>query len=452
MEPFCVAQVAQAVGGSYNKDAAITSVCIDTREVQPGSLFVAIQGERFDGHDFIPKAFELGAAAVLSHRAVETEQPVVFVKDTRLAYRQLAAWYRQQFPLFMAAVTGSVGKTSTKDMIYAVLSSQWKTLKTEGNLNNEIGLPKTLLRLDKTYQAAVIEMGMSDFGEISILSETASANVGVITNIGVSHIETLGSREGILQAKLEILDGLNPSGALVLNADDDLLQTVRLDDRPVVRYGLQNPDADICAVDIERRDYSMAFAICYNGNRYPAQVPAIGEHHVSNALAAFAVGVLAGMKPEQAANAVANYEPSGMRQRIREVAGRVVIEDCYNASPDSMQAALGVLSAVPCTGKRVAVLGDMFELGEYSAEAHRKVGKVAAEYNIPLVVCCGKEARQIQQAAKENGVPEAVWVETKEQAAEYLENRVLPGDAVLFKASRGMKLEELTQMLYGRWE
>lgn len=449
METLSVAEIAQALGGRYNRNAEITSICIDTREIVPGSLFIAIKGERFDGHDFIPKAFELGAAAVISHKAVVCDRPVIYVPDTRRAFLQLAAWYRRRYPVFTAAVTGSVGKTSTKDMIYTVLSSKYKTLKTQGNFNNEIGLPKTLLQLDGSYQAAVIEMGMSGFGEISRLSKAACADVGVITNIGVSHIEKLGSRENILRAKLEILDGLKPGAPLVLNADNDLLGTIQLSNRKIITYGIESHYVDVKAEKVECHDSFMSFHILYCGRSYATKVPVIGEHHVLNALAAFAVGICAGISPEQIAEALPGYEASGMRQKTVDFRGITVIEDCYNASPDSMLAAIRVLAAMPCSGRRIAVLGDMLELGGYSKEAHMSVGRMAAEHHLDIVLCYGEESRYLCESAKTHGVSMVYYFEEKPEITQWLKENARPGDIVLLKASRGMKFEEIAEAFYG---
>ena len=449
METLSVAEIAQALGGRYNRNAEITSICIDTREVVPGSLFIAIKGERFDGHDFIPKAFELGATAVISHKAVVFDKPVIYVPDTRRAFLQLAAWYRRRYQIFMAAVTGSVGKTSTKDMIYTVLSSKYNTLKTQGNFNNEIGLPKTLLRLDGSYQAAVIEMGMSGFGEISKLSKAVCADVGVITNIGVSHIEKLGSRENILRAKLEILDGLKPGAPLILNADNDLLGTIQLSNRKIITYGIKSPYVDVKAEKVECHDSFMSFHILYRGRSFATKIPMIGEHHVLNALAAFAVGTCAGISPEEIVEALPGYEASGMRQKIVDFRGITVIEDCYNASPDSMLAAIKVLQAMPCGGRRIAVLGDMLELGSYSKEAHESVGAMAAEYGVDVVLGFGEESRYLCESAKTHGVNMVYYCEKKPEIVQWLKEHTKRGDTVLLKASRGMKFEEIAEAFYG---
>ena len=455
LETLSLCEIASALGLTGIPDGKVTNISIDNREVVPGTLFFAIKGERFDGHDFVPQAFASGAVAAVVHKVPQglwkDSPPLLLVEDTRRAFLELGGWYRKRFEsLFVVSVTGSVGKTSTKEMIDTVLRSEFRTLKTEGNLNNEIGLPKTLFRLDQSVQAAVIEMGMSGFGEISRLSRAACGDVGVITNIGISHIEKLGSRENILKAKLELLDGLKPSAPLVLNGDDDLLSGVSFPDRNIIFYGIENPHAAIRAEEIVVDGLQTRFNLCYEGARYPAAVPAVGRHHVMNAMAAFAVGILNGMKPERIIEAFARYQPSGMRQKLVDFQGIMVVEDCYNASPDSMDASLGVLEQLGVIGKRVAVLGDMLELGEFSEQAHRKVGALAAKHKADAVLCFGDASRWIMDEAKKQGVPVCMRFEAKQDVADWLRRNVSSGDAVLFKASRGMKFEEIISGFYGK--
>ncbi len=451
METLTLREIVGAVGGKTQTDfdTEILSVSTDTRSITPGSLFVPIKGERFDGHDFIEKALELGAVAVLSERPIQGER-IVSVPDTREAYLRLAGWYRRRFPVSVVGITGSVGKTTTKEMIAAVLESQYCTLKTEGNYNNEIGLPKTLLGLEGRHQMAVIEMGMSHFGEISRLSRAAAPNIGVITNIGVSHIENLGSRAGILAAKLEILDGMEPQSPLLLNADNDLLGQVSEElDRELLYYGIENDIAQIRAVDITEQNLSTEFDIVYYGKKIHLTLPTVGRHNVYNALAAFGVGLSMALSPEKMVAAIAGYTPTGMRQRIVSRNGMTLIEDCYNASPDSMRAAISVLTGMRCDGKRIAVLADMLELGELSEQAHREVGTLAAKSGVEQLFCYGEAAEALAQAAKANGLTDTYHFETKEALAAALREQVKSGDCILFKGSRGMKLEEVIEKLNG---
>ncbi len=455
VQKLTLKEIAHAVNGTLDEkwnDLEISAISSDTRQIEPDCLFVAFRGENFDGHHFIRKAFSLGAKAALSDRTVEREddmpqKPVVYVEDTLLAFGALAAYYKKKFPVYTVGITGSVGKTSTKEMVYTVMREKYKVLKTEGNFNNQIGMPRTLFSLDNSYSGAVLEMGMCELGEISYLSKIARPDLGVITNIGVSHLENLGTRENILKAKLEILDGMPPEGKLILNADNDMLQTQRdrLGNR-ALWYGLETP-GDVTAEEIRQEGDSTCFTVCYQDKRYPAEVPAIGVHNVYNALAAFLVGIEIGLAPQQIIESYRQYQNAGMRQRVTIKKGVKVIEDCYNASPDSMESAINVISAIPCEGKRIAVFGDMLELGEQSGQMHRHVGQRAAGSKIDELLCTGGEAEAIAKGAEESGL-EAKYFSTKNALADYLKKALKPGDAVIFKASRGMKLEEVIEAVF----
>lgn len=449
-----VKEIAHAVHGSYTGDGntEVSSVCIDNRQASPGCLFIAIRGERLDGHQFAAAAVGAGASAVLCHKEVEVSNvPVIRVEDTSRALMDLAAWYRGTFDIPVVGVTGSVGKTTTKDMVACVLSARYRTLKTEGNFNNEIGLPLTVFGLKKEHQAAVLEMGMSNFGEISRLSKVACPDLGIITKIGVSHMETLGSREGILKAKLEILDGMKGRAPLLINGDDDMLSTVGDVGHPLIRFGLENEACDFLAQDIRQGEEETSFVIRYDGGRQEVTIPAVGIHAVYDATAAFAAGILLGVESGKAAAALGVYQPSGMRQRVVKRDGITVIEDCYNASPDSVQAALDTLKHMPCKGKRIAVLGDMLELGTISRQAHTKCGALAAD-SADVLLTYGPMAAQYVQGAAAEGLKEAYHFDDKAALAETLISVLEKGDVVLFKASRGMQLEEVLKTLYERWE
>ena len=453
MEKLSLQEIAKGAGADCPAewaDIAVEDICTDTRKITPGCLFIALKGERFDGHEFVDKAFEQGAAAALVHRPVLSEYPVLRVEDTRRALLNLARFYRKRFSVFLVGITGSVGKTSTKEMIYSVLSQKAKTLKTQGNFNNEIGLPMTLFGLDSSYRAAVIEMGMSAFGEISRLSCTAMPSLAVITNIGVSHMEHLGSRENILKAKLEILDGLQGDLPLILNGDDDMLATVgEFVDREIIYYGIDSPDAGVTASDIAVQDLHTTFTISYFGKKVQAKIPTVGRHHVYNALAAFCVGLVADMPEEEILRGLSQYKPTGLRQHITTVDGITIIADCYNASPDSMGAALSVLDTLETKGRRIAVLGDMLELGEISEKAHYKVGVMAGQSKADEVLCYGPQSENIARGAMSEGMTKVMIFQDKQELSRYLQEHTVPGDTVLFKASRGMKLEEVMENTYG---
>ncbi len=450
MKQLTLSQITNAVGGilNVNCDDYITDVCTDTRKITKGCLFIAISGENFDGHDFINTAFENGAKAVMSSKLLHTDKPVILVKDTRIAYGKLASYYKGLFNIFCVGVTGSVGKTSTKEMISTVMSKKYDVLKTQGNFNNDIGLPRTLLSLEQNHTGAVIEMGMSSLGEISYLSKITKPDLAVITNVGVSHIENLKTRENILKAKLEILDGMKETSKVILNADNDMLFSVKdiLGDRALY-FGIDTP-ALVTASDIKVSGDSTEFKINYDNKSYNAVVGVVGVHNVYNALAGFLVGVQIGLSPEKIIEAIAEYKNANMRQTIKDCNGIKVIEDCYNASPDSMKSALEVISSVECDGKRIAVLGDMLELGSLSSDMHTDVGKLAAESNIDMLLCYGELSENIIKGAKQNGLFDALHFSDKDKLADYIRKSVKKGDAIIFKASRGMRLEEVIKLAF----
>lgn len=452
MKAFTLQEAAAALGlPQMQAQATLADVCTDTRKIQPGSLFVCLRGERFDGHSFASQAAQLGAAALLVDHPVVADVPQLVVTDTGKALLQLAGWYRRRFQLPVVGLTGSVGKTTTKELIALVLGAKYNTLKTQGNLNNEIGVPQMLFRLEDSHTAAVIEMGMNHFGEISRLTRAVAPTVGLITNIGVSHIENLGSRAGILQAKLEILEGMAPDAPLIVNIDNDMLRTVKLGDRPLLTFAIDDRSADFTATDIAEQGSTTTFTVHHSTFTQPVTIPTVGIHNVYNALAAMAVGYVTGVDPVASASALANYVPAGMRQNLVQVGGVQVIEDCYNASPDSMRAALQTLGKLP-VHRRYAVLGAMLELGDYAKEAHTQVGKMAAVNGIDGVLAYGADAAYIVVAAKQAGLENARLFDTKEALAQSLAQQVQPGDGVLFKGSRGMHLEDVMHTVYERWE
>lgn len=428
-----------------------TSVTTDTRKIQNGSLFVALRGEKFDGHDFAAQAVENGAAAVVSEKPAASlgeNIPIIEVESTYEALLSLARAYRESLDLCVVGITGSVGKTTTKDMIAAVLSQGMKTLKTQGNLNNHIGVPKTIFDINEDDEAAVIEMGMNHKGEISTLSKTAKPDLAVITCIGVSHMENLGSREGILEAKLEILDGMQPDAPIIINADNDLLGEIyELGERPVIRTAIDARDADITAKNIVEGTEGSRFDVYVGENFFVSLfLPAIGIHNIQNALLAVAVGIEMGLSELQIAAGIAAYAPSGMRQKITKLANITFIEDCYNASPTSMIASLTTLSSLAQGKRAIAVLGDMLELGEISEASHLEVGQFAGE-RCSEVVCCGKLAEKIYDGALEKGCKAALF-DTNEKTAQYLSKTLKEGDVVLFKASHSMHFEEIICAVY----
>lgn len=450
MLPLQLNEIALACRGEAHGEAQISSVCIDSRKITPGCLFVAIKGERFDGHDFVERAFAEGAAAAMVHRTVPCNGPLIRVDDTREALLRLAGYYRRFFQIPVVGLTGSVGKTTTKEMTAAVLSKRYHTLKNEGNLNNEIGMPMTAFGLDLSFGAAVFEMGMSGFGEISRMARAALPTVGIITNIGVSHMEQLGSQENILKAKLELLDGMEEYAPLILNGDDPLLAGVKIENHPVFYYGIEQAHCRIRAQEIMQTDRELAFTISYGYGSARVHMPVVGLHFVYDALAAFTAGLILGVAPQAAAQALGEYEPAGMRQRVKQINGVTVLEDCYNASPDSMRAAIQALRLLDAK-RSIAVLGDMLELGPLTGQAHAQIGDFAARQGVDMLFAYGPASADMAREAKKAGL-DACWHETD---AEALTQRLLQtlreGDAVLFKASRGMHLEKIIAAIYEGW-
>ena len=449
MEKFNLSDLAAHLGVTAPKECEITAVSTDTRELPEGCLFMALKGERFDGHEYVKKAVEQGAAAAVTERQIE-DCPCLVVESTRQALLDTAQFYRKRLSPVLVGITGSVGKTTTKEMTALVLAEKYKTLKTEGNLNNEIGMPKTLFRLDSSYEAAVIEMGMNHFQEIHRMTMAARPTMALITNIGYSHVENLGSQEGILKAKLEMLDGMEPDAPLITNGDDSHLAPLKESlDRPVYLYGIENDKCDITAFDIKEENNRTLFKIKYKDTVQNIDMPCIGIHNVMNALAATMVGVLNGVSLEMAAAAIGRYVPEGMRQRIEEREGITLIIDCYNASPDSMKAALSVLSNMKTQGRKIAVLGDMLELGEASEKLHRLVGEYVGEFKPDMLYCYGEEAMFISAEASKFGMVSAAFHrDSKEMLGEKLKEVIGKGDCLLFKAGRGMKLEEVIDKIF----
>ena len=428
----------------------VTLVTTDSREVCPGCIFVAFPGEKFDGHDFAAKALENGALCVVLNHPVEgvPEEKSVICPDSYHAMMVLGANYRSQFHPKVVGVTGSVGKTTTKQMTYAALSGFGETIKTEGNQNNELGMPRTLMRLESSTEYAVIEMGMSHAGEIDRLVRAARPDVGIITCIGVSHIGNLGSQENICKAKLEICNGLPEGAPLVLNYDDPFLRKAVLPAhvRPVW-FSLSDENADVCALSIRQETDGMSFVLeDQEHGTFVVNIPAMGRHNVANALAAYCAATRLGCDAKRVIRGLSNFEQTGRRQKVVDSEGVTVIEDCYNANPDSMKAALAMFKDFPCK-RRFALLGDMLELGELSREAHEELGRLAAESGLYCLITYGEQAKRTAVVAAAKGV-ETLHADSYREAADALLSRVQPGDAILVKASHGMALEKVLDIFY----
>lgn len=458
---FTVEEIKCITGGTVinKKDSVITSISKDSRDIDENTLFVAIRGERFDGNSFVADVLKAGAAAALCERVPdnisELSGSIVVVDDTIKALGKLACAYEDRINPTVVAVTGSVGKTTTKEFIYSVLAEKYNAHKTEGNYNNEIGLPLSMLSMKKETEAAVFELGMSFKGEISYLSNLAKPKIAAITNIGNSHIENLGSRENICAAKLEIVDGLAPDGYLLLNADEPLLfaQKDRFPQKTLF-ISMQNPAADFRALNVRTyEEYSIYDLVLENRVVTNIQIPTIGTHNVFDSVYAFAVGCIMGLSDEEIKRGLMKFKNTGMRQNIYEYGKITFIEDCYNAGPESMKASLDVLSR-RCDGKArsIAVLGEMRELGEYSKQLHMEVGRCVASKNIDRLFTFGHDAENIVLGAINHGyLTENVGINgdinLPEVTAEAIRKILKPGDVVLFKASRAVKLERVIELL-----
>ncbi len=448
---FTLRQIAEATGarllGSDDPEQIqITGFATDSRQAGPGYLFVPIHGENVDGHQFIGKAFENGAAATFSDHEVEAAGPVLVVPDPRRALQQFAGWYRSTLSLPIVGITGSVGKTTSKELIAQALTAGFHVWKTPGNANSQVGVPITVCQIAPEHTAAVIEMGVSMPGEMERIAGVVRPTLAVMTNIGVSHLEYMKTRENILAEKSRIADHLPAQGALLVNGDDDLLPTLKeTSPHRVVTFGL-HPDCDWRALEPEEQDTGTRFMCAApDGARTEVFVPAAGLHNVRNALAAMAVASELGIPAASAARAIAGYEPPAMRLQIREVRGVTLLDDSYNASPDSMRAALDVLAGRKIPGRRFAVLADMKELGDYAAQGHRETGRYARQVGVDCLAAVGPLARDLAQGYGEG----AVWFADNAGAIAWLKERLAPGDALLVKGSRSMHTEEIAAAIAG---
>ncbi|HZJ57379.1 MAG TPA: UDP-N-acetylmuramoyl-tripeptide--D-alanyl-D-alanine ligase [Clostridia bacterium] len=467
MKSFTIRQIIDATRGKLLNDdpdfldASVSGVSTDSRTIKKGQLFIPLVGEIFDGHFFLDQVAEKGATAVLVHREDADWLPKLFpdvaaikVPDTLKALQDLASFQRSRFDIPVVAITGSNGKTTTKDMIGLVLSKGYSVLKTQGNLNNEIGLPLTLLEMDDHHQVMVVEMGMNNLGEIHRLAEIARPTIAVITNIGVSHLQNLGTRENILKAKLEVSDFLGPKDWLLLNGDDEYLGCKVKGITPMVEYFGTREGADIRAQNINiLGEVGVSYDLLIGSDLYPMKIPVPGKHNVYNSLAAVSVGNLLDIEIPEIQNALEGFRSGDMRLNILNTeSGLKIIDDVYNASPDSMTASIEILKDVG--GKRkIAVLGDMLELGEYSKEGHLRVGKVVAQCGIDHLITVGQDSKFIGEGALDFKMADEdmTHLECNKDVMVLLNTMLEAGDTILVKGSRGLKMEEIVQYLTG-WE
>lgn len=450
MKPLSLKEIIKCTGAacSFSGDLTVTGVSSDTRTIASGDMFVALAGENFDGHNYVSVAEKNGAVAAICSKPVESGIPVLLVDDTLLALQHLAAYYRTLLGIKVVALTGSNGKTTTRDMTKAVLAAKYKVYSTEKNYNNEIGLPKTILSMDEGYDIAVLEMGMNHLGEISRLTNIARPDVAMITNVGKAHIGNLGSQENILKAKLEILEGLNPDGLLILNGDNSHLRGADTGSFKKSFVAVES-SADLVAKDIEVKDGNTYFTAAYDGKEYRGSIPLIGNYNVLNALEAMRCGLHFGITPDIAFKALSGYQSVGMRCETEEISGVTLVKDYYNASPDSSRVALEALGDYTKGGKKIALLGEMLELGDFSAEEHKTLGVLCQKSGVDLAMFIGDDC-----SAFKEGMPNA-FVFKKDERERYAEKikalvkdgRINKGDAVLIKASRGTKMEDFYEVI-----
>ena len=450
MTDYTIKDAVSVSNGKYFGDEAILAepcadVVIDSRKATKGSIFAAIRGERVDGYDFIESAMQNGAICVIAERApANPDIPHILVSSVPAALRFIAAHYREQFHIPIIGVTGSVGKTSTKEMISCVMKKRMELLYTEGNFNNELGVPLTLFRLNSEHRAAVIEMGISDFNEMTRLTRIVKPNAAVFTAIGDAHLENLGSREGVLKAKAEILDGMPMGTIAFINGDDELLVGMEVKPRKKISFGL-GEKCDIRATNVKNLGADGSSCLIMGlGREFEARIPAYGHHMLYAALAAAAVGLYFGFSGEEISAGLLDYVPVGHRASAIDVNGITVIDDCYNANPTSVHMALESLSDFT-TRRRVAILGDMLELGDDKERFHYEVGARSAQSGA-VTIACGALAKGIAKGASVVG-GETAYFEDVEALLTALPGIIKPGDAVLVKASRGMHLEAVVEKL-----
>lgn len=451
---LCTAITGEIIAG---RDGAFHGVSIDSRKIESGQLFFAIIGENLDGHEFVAGALMNGGAGAIVSRAVEVNlrpgQFIIRVADTTKALQELARYYRRKFDLKIVGITGSVGKTTTKDMIAAVLAEKYRVLKTEGNLNNYYGLPLTLFKLGQEYEALVVEMGMSALKEIELLAQIAEPEVGVVTNVGSSHLEYLKTLDNVAIGKQELVENLTGRRIAVLNVDDPRVKQMAKLANQAIFYGL-GVEAEYQAVEVANDGLEgVQFILKAENEEMPVYLPLPGEHNALNALAAIAVGRVFGMSFLEIQAGLDKFRPSKMRMDIREIGPEItLLNDAYNANPESMKAGLKVLASRP--GRKIAVMGDMLELGAHAENAHREVGKFAAEHGIDLIFVKGNFAGWVTEGAFLGGMKmgEVFTFATNDELAKELLPLLKAGDTILVKGSRGMKMEEVVKQMEEKFE
>src|SRR5436309_8121583 len=445
---FQIAEFAGVAVSSGDSKVSIGKISTDSRRLKRGELFVALRGENFDGHNFVESAAKAGAAGAVVDSSWEGKVPENFalirVKDTLQAYQKLAANYRKSLSLNVVAITGSNGKTSTKDFAAAVLARRFQVTKTQGNFNNQVGLPRTILEATSRDEVAIWEIGMNHPGEVAALAKLAEPDVAIITNIGVAHIEFMGSREAVATEKGALVEAVGAQGTVILNGDDPFTKSIAVRARAkVILAGTTT--GTIRAGEISQTENGTDFTILEGAHRCRAQLPVPGLHMVQNALLAVAVGRVFGLSLEDCAAGLTAAPLAKARLQIKEIGGVEFIDDSYNANPDSMKAALRTLVELPADGKRIAVLGEMKELGSQSDQSHREVGEIAAAFGVDCVIAIGSVAAAIAEAAAHGGLKNSAVVRSTSEAVELLSQIAAPGDLVLIKGSRAARTEQVIE-------
>lgn len=455
MEKISIKEILEVTSGellSGNTDQFIRSVCVDTRKItKEDCLFVALKGQKVDGHSFIKTAFELGATACLVEEDFEGEipGPMIKVASTLTAMQDLATYYREKFDIPVIGVTGSVGKTTTKEMIAAALGENLKVFKTEGNYNGQIGLPLTIFNLDSSYQVAILEMGISELGEMDRLERIAKPTIGVITNIGLSHIENFKSTEITCSEKVKIIKGKDKK--LYVNGDSPLLANAKTDAQ-VIKFGVNGSYPYRCE-DVFSTSTSTSFVLCTPELKENITIPCLGMHNVYNALAAIAVAMDMGIHLEDIKKGLLNFKNAGMRQQISKIGDITLIDDSYNASPDSVKSSVGILKNLPSIGKNIVVIADMLELGVRSEEIHFETGRYIAMERVDILITVGKDSRNLSQgamSANQNII--SYHCENNQEAIKILFEIIAPNDKILIKGSRGMHTEEIVNSFKNEYE
>jgi UDP-N-acetylmuramoyl-tripeptide--D-alanyl-D-alanine ligase len=451
MNPLMLFEIAQFAGASLSDrdgQVAINRISTDSRTIKPGELFVALRGENFDGHDFVESVAKADATGALVNENWSGNVPKDFAllraSDTLRAYQELAGNYRRSLALKVIAITGSNGKTSTKDFAASVLSRKYRVTKTEGNFNNHVGLPRTILEATSEHEVAVWEIGMNHPGEIAALSKIAAPNAAIITNIGIAHIEFMGSPEAISKEKGALAEAVEPEGTVILNADDPFSEGIAARTRAKVVFA-GTTGGTVRAIEIRQSADGCEFTILEGAHRCRAQLPVPGLHMVQNALLAVAAGRAFGLSIEECAAGLATAPLTKARLQIKEIGGVQFLDDSYNANPDSMNAALRTLVELDADGKRIAVLGEMRELGDESERGHREVGETAATLAVDRLITIGDSAKLIAQAARAAGLEKVSAVRSTDEAADLLGEIAEPGDLVLIKGSRAARTEEVIE-------